>query len=58
MDRVFFFLRGGGGQGGCERRNEFILKIAKQISEGGRVGEGVQSGCGRRIEVIVKIQNK
>ena len=40
-------LRGGRGQGGCERRIEIQ-------GEGG--GGGLQGGCERRIEVFVKIK--
>ena len=52
-----FRLRGGGGQGRCERRSEiFVKKIF--FWGGGRVGGGGQGGCERRIEVFVKIQKK
>ena len=55
----------GGGQGGCERRIEVIVRIQKNWGGGvgdrgrrggsGRVGGG---GCERRIKVFVKIQKK
>ena len=35
---------GGGGQGGCERRIEFFVKIQKKIFGGGGVWGG-QDGC-------------
>ena len=42
-------LRGGGGQGGCERRIEVFVKIQKKkflgVGGGGR-GGGVRSGVG------------
>ena len=53
-----------GGQGGCDRRNEFFGKIQKKKKwvRGGGVGlvRGGGSGwmCERRIEVFVKIQKK
>ena len=63
-----------GGQGGCERRSEVIVKIQKKINSGvvgsvvvvgggggGRedpVGKGGQGGCEQRIEVIVKMPKK
>ena len=37
-----------GGQGGCERRIEVIVKMQKRRKK----SEGCQSGCERRIEVI------
>ena len=51
----------GGGQGGCERRNEVIVKMKKKVGRGGsRSGRdgGVQDGCERRIEVVVKMRQK
>ena len=50
--------RSGGGQGGCERRIDFFVKIQKKM--GGRVGGGVMGGgrvggsgrCERRSEVL------
>ena len=50
----------GGGQGGCEQRIEFFVKIKKK-SGWGRVGVsdlGGQGGCEQRIGVFVKIQKK
>ena len=54
-----------GGQGGCERRREVIVKIPlKKSGRGGRedpVGSGQewgQGGCEQRIEVFVKIRKK
>ena len=41
-----------GGQSGCERRSEVIVKIEKK-SGGGGVGSG---GSEQRIEVFVKIK--
>ena len=59
---------GLGGQDGCERRIEVLVKIQKKIggggggSGGGGVGGGVglggQSGCERRIEVFVNEELK
>ena len=53
------------GQGGCERRIEFFVKIQKKNWGGGggsgwgvQVGGGGQGGCDRRIEVFGKIQKK
>ena len=59
----------GGGQGGCERRIEFFVKIQKKIGGGGRggvlgrgagvwLGGGGRGGCERRIEVFGKIHKK
>ena len=44
-------VRLGGGQGGCERRSEVIVKIQnKNRGSGGREDlVGGQDGCGRRI---------
>ena len=48
-----------GGQGGCEPRNEFIVKIKKSREVGSvRGGGGCQVGSERRINVIVKMQKK
>ena len=44
-----------GGQGGCEHRIEFFVKIQKIYFWG--VGGG-QGGCERRIEAFVKIKKK
>ena len=41
-----------GGQGGCERRIEAIVKIQKKVFGGG--GEG-QGGCKRRIEKLMSL---
>ena len=52
---------GGGGQGGCERKIEVLVKIQKTNLWGGGRGSGRgggQGGCERRIEVFVKIQKK
>ena len=55
---------GGGGQGGCERKNEVFVKIKKKNwgsrggSGGGGGGGGGQGGCDRRIEVFGKIHKK
>ena len=58
---------GVGGQSGCERRVEVLVKIQKKNFGGGGVGGvgggvgfglGGQSGCERRIEDFVKIQKK
>ena len=49
-----------GGQGGCERRSEVIVKIQKK-NRGrgvGRIRLGGHGGCERRMEVIVKMQKK
>ena len=44
-----------GGQSGCERRIEVIVKMKKK--SGGSVGEVVwESLCGCEIEVIVKMK--
>ena len=55
-------MGGGGGQGGCDRRIEVIVKRKKSwewAGGGGPVGGGGgQGGCDRRIEVIVKMQKK
>ena len=48
---------GWGGQGGCERRIEVIVKMKKKLV-GVRVGWGGQGGCERRIEIIVKMKKK
>ena len=51
----------GGGQGGCERRIEVIVKMREKNRVGREwiwVGGGVQGGCERRIEVIVKMRKK
>ena len=50
-------LPGGGGQGGCERRSDFFVKILKNKSGVSGRGGG-QGGCERRIEVFVKIRKK
>ena len=57
----------GGGQGGCERRIEVLVKSKKKwgrggsargwVGSGGRVGDG-QGGCERRIEVFGKNSQK
>ena len=48
---------GGGGQGGCERRIEVIVKMQNEKkSWGGILFEGW--GGGRRIEVFVIMQEK
>ena len=55
---------GFGGQDGCERRIEAIVKIQKKNGGGGVRGSamggggGGQDGCERRIEVFVKIKKK
>ena len=55
---------GFGGQDGCERRIEAIVKIQKKMGGGGIRGSafggggGGQDGCERRIEVFVKIKKK
>ena len=36
----------GGGQGGCERRNEVFVKIKKKLSVGRWVGSGGWGGGG------------
>ena len=49
-----------GGQGGCERRIEVLVKIQRK-KWGGVRGVGLvggQGGCERRIEVFVRIQKK
>ena len=50
-------MRGGGGQGGCERRIKVFVKIQKKkiffFWGGGGSGEG---GYERRIKVFVKIK--
>ena len=56
-------VRGGGGQGRCERRSEAFVDIQKKIWwGGGRVegggGGGGQGGCELRSEAFVKIQKK
>ena len=45
-----------GGQGGCERRIEFFVKIQKkkQLGGGGRGGEG--SGWGVRVDEIEELK--
>ena len=54
-----------GGQGGCERRIEGLVKIQKKKNWGrgvgsglGGLGRGGQGGCERRIEVFGKIHQK
>ena len=51
-----------GGQGGCERRIEVLVKFKKKLGEGGGVGGGVRLGvqgrCEPRSEGFVKIQKK
>ena len=54
-----------GGQGGCERRIEFFVKISKKKiggggGSGGGEGSGLggQGGCEWRIEVFGKIHKK
>ena len=42
-----------GGQGGCKRRIEAIVKIQKKVFGGGG-GEG-QGGCKRRIEKLMSL---
>ena len=49
----------GGGQGGCERRIEVLVKIQKKWGVGGEgSGWGGQGRCARRIEVFGKIHQK
>ena len=50
---------GGGGQGRCEQRSDFFVKIQRKIFfffffGGGGSGLGGQSGCERKIEVFEK----
>ena len=51
-----------GGQGGCERRIEVLVKIGGGLSRGGVgwgwVGLGDQGGCKQRIEVFGIIHAK
>ena len=50
---------GCGGQGGCERRIEVIMKmIIKRQGGPGVEGGGWEDQCGCEIEVIVKIKKK
>ena len=57
---------GWGGQGGCDLRIEYFVKIQKKIwgggggwsGGGGGLGWGCQGGCDLRIEFFVKIQKK
>ena len=44
----------GGGQGGCERRIEVVVKMKIKIGK----GEEGQGECERRLEVFVKMQKK
>ena len=39
------YKRGGGGQGGCERRIEVFVKIKKKIRGGGWWSGWGQGGC-------------
>ena len=54
--------RGGGGQGGCDRKSKVIVKIQKKKIGGRGVCQedpvGGQGGCEQRIDVCVKMQNK
>ena len=47
---------GWGGQGGCERRIEVIVKMKKV--RGFEGGVGCEGQCGCEIEVIVKMKKK
>ena len=51
----FFFLGGWGGQGGCERRSEALVKIQKKNGGGGEGlvggGEGLVRGGNVNREV-------
>ena len=52
---------GGGGQDGCERRSEVIVKIQKKIGGGGGSGQGGcervgVSGWGGRVDVNVELE--
>ena len=46
--KKYFFLGGSGwgGQGRCERRSEFFMKIPQKNGGSGRVGFGGQEGWG------------
>ena len=69
--KYFFFWGGGwsgrggrfGGQGRCEQRSKFFVKIQNKKKLGRRVRSGgvrggSQGGCEQRIEVFVKIHKK
>ena len=48
-------FRSVGGQGRCERRSNFFVKIKNNGGRGGQVGVvglGGQGGCERRIGVL------
>ena len=49
---------GWGGQGGCERRIEVIVKMKKKSGGGVRGGVGSEGQCGCEIEAIVKNEKK